>query len=101
VPFNPRVQGASGPGASPPYASSDRSGGADSTSKGARCPDRLAQDVICGLAASVSLGTKNVGGREPRRKIDAWLYHRGEQRCVAPGDSGSGAESSLQHIVSS
>ena len=55
VTFNPCVQGASGHGASPQYASSDRSGGDDSTGQEARCPDRLALDVIWGLAESASL----------------------------------------------
>src|SRR6266581_1475895 len=55
VTCDPRVQGASGHGASPQYESSDRSGGDDSTGKGARCPAPLANDVICGLAESASL----------------------------------------------
>jgi hypothetical protein len=55
VTWNPGVPGASGPRAAPQDASSDRSRGDDSTGKGARCPDRLAQDVIWGLAESASL----------------------------------------------
>ena len=55
VTCDPRVQGASGHGASPQYESSDRSGGDDSTGKGLRCPDLLVNDVICGLAERASL----------------------------------------------
>jgi hypothetical protein len=55
VTFDPRVQGASGHGASPQYESSDRSRGDDSTGKGSRCPAPLANDVICGLAERASL----------------------------------------------
>src|SRR5215831_908144 len=53
--FDPRVQGASGHGASPQYESSDRSGGDDSTGQGARCPALLANDVIWGLAERAAL----------------------------------------------
>jgi hypothetical protein len=76
VTCDPRMQGASRHGASPQYEPSDRSGGDDSTGQGARCPARLANEVIGGLAERASLGTKNVGGRDSRREIDAWLCHR-------------------------
>src|ERR671939_292889 len=54
VTCDPRMQGASGHGASPQYESSDRGGGGDSTGKRSRCPDLLAQDVLCGLAGRAS-----------------------------------------------
>jgi len=76
VPCAPRVQGASGHGASPQDASSERRRGDDSTGTGARGPAPLANDGICGLAERASLCTTNVGGQDPRREIAAWLCNR-------------------------
>ena len=53
--FDPRLQGASKHGASPPGEHSNMGGGEDSTGKRSQCLDPLVKKVICGIPGAASL----------------------------------------------